>query len=203
MRSEGDVIVRDALVSVVRCIGGGGRLSWAGGPVAAALTAARLAEEREFVDQNLGLVTLCARLLVVPRARLDLALDEELSALLHVVADDLRGTLERDQIVPLGLIDPVALRILRAIRSCEGKARDGHAAVGGANLRLFADVAEKKNFVNAFLPLWYLPPGSVELSVVALRLLNKRAGTNQPHGESFRQLSEVQADPALRTKSDR
>jgi len=108
MRSEGDVIVRDALVSVVRCIGGGGRLSWAGGPVAAALTAARLAEEREFVDQNLGLVTLCARLLVVPRARLDLALDEELSALLHVVADDLRGTLERDQIVPFGLIDPVA-----------------------------------------------------------------------------------------------
>ncbi len=113
---EGDVVVGDALVGVVG-LGGGGALRrswrWRIGVAAAAFAAAAgLAEQGEFVDEDLGLVFLLAGLLVVPGAGLDLAFDEELCALLDVVADDLGGALEGDEVVPLGLVGPVALLIL-------------------------------------------------------------------------------------------
>ena len=44
--------------------------------------------------------------LVIPGTGLDLALDEDLRALLDVVADDFRGALEADEVVPLGLCRP-------------------------------------------------------------------------------------------------
>ncbi len=88
--------------------------------------------------------------LVVPGAGLDLAFDEELGAFFDVVADDLGGALEADDIVPLGLVGPVALRVLLPVGGGEGEAGDGHAAGGGTNLGVFADVAEEENFVDAF-----------------------------------------------------
>jgi len=54
-------------------------------------------------------------LLVLPAIGGDLALDVELGALLHVVAHDLGGAVEGLQVVPFGVILPVALRILLAV----------------------------------------------------------------------------------------
>jgi len=155
---EGDVVVGDAYVGVVGLavagrgalvVGGGagfGVAATAGGAFAAGLAA----EQGEFVDEDLGLVFLFAAGLVVPGAGLDLAFDEELGALLDVVANDLGGALEADQVVPLGLVGPVALGVLLAVRGGEREAGDGHAAGGGTDFGVFADVAEEENFVDAF-----------------------------------------------------
>ena len=55
-----------------------------------------------------------------------------------------------DDIVPLGLVGPVALRVLLPVGGGEGEAGDGHATGGGTDLGVFADVAEKENFIDAF-----------------------------------------------------
>ncbi len=88
------------------------RVAAAGGLAAAA---ARLAEQRQLVDEDLGAVLLLAGLLVVPGAGLDLAFDEDLRAFLDVVAHDLGGALEGDEVVPLGLVGPVAVLALLAV----------------------------------------------------------------------------------------
>src|SRR5580704_5408759 len=144
---EGDVVVGDADVGVVGLaaagwgalvVAGGVGLgvAAAGGPFATGLAA----EQGELVDQDLSLVFLFAAGLVVPGAGLDLAFDEELRALLDVVADDLGGALKADQIVPFGLIGPVALGVFLAVGGCEREAGDRHAAGGRTDFGIFADV---------------------------------------------------------------
>ena len=51
--------------------------------------------------------------------------------------------------MPLGLVGPVALGVLLPVGGGEREAGDGHAAGGGTDLGIFADVAEKENFVDA------------------------------------------------------
>src|ERR1700722_12917068 len=152
---ERDVVVSDAYVRVLG-LAGWGALVVAGG-VGFGVTAAGCtfasrfsAKEGKLVDEDLGLVLLLAAGLVVPRAGLDLAFDQDLRSLFDVVADDLGGALEADDIVPLGLVCPVALGIFLPIGGGQGEAGDGHAAGGGTDLGVFADVAEEENFVDAF-----------------------------------------------------
>ena len=153
---EGDVVVGDARCRRSRAgwLGCAGVAGGVGLGVAAAAAFARrrlAAEEGEFVDEDLGPVFLLAGLLVVPGAGLDLAFDEELGALLDVVADDLGGALEGDEVVPLGLVLPSCLCwSFCAVGGGEGEAGDGHAAGGGTDLGIFAYVAEEKNFIDAF-----------------------------------------------------
>src|SRR6185312_10542961 len=117
---------------------------------AGATAFAGLAEQGELVDQNLRAVLLLAGFLIVPGARLNLALDVELGALLYIVADDLGGAVEGDEVVPFGLVLPVALLIFLPVSRGEREAGDSRAARGGTDLGVFADVAEEKNFVDAF-----------------------------------------------------
>ncbi len=59
---------------------------------------------------------------VVPGPGLDLAFDVELGAFFDVVADDLGGAVEGDEVVPLGLVGPVALGVFGAVGSGESEA---------------------------------------------------------------------------------
>ena len=152
---EGNVVVGDADVGVVRWIGGSALIvaGAAGFRVAtgrSAFTAGFASEQGEFVAEDLGLVFLFAAGLVVPGAGLNLAFDQELSAFFNVVANDFGSALEADDVVPLGLVGPVSLSIFLPVGGGEREAGDGHAAGGGTNLGVFADVAEKKDFVDAF-----------------------------------------------------
>jgi hypothetical protein len=151
---EGDVVVSDAYVRVVGLAGGGAlvvagsvgfRVATAGGAFASRFAA----EEGELVAEDLGLVLLLAACLVVPGAGLDLAFNEDLRALFDVVADDLGGALKADDIVPLGLVCPVALGIFLPVGGGQREAGDGHAAGGGTDLGVFADVAEEEDFIDA------------------------------------------------------
>src|SRR3981081_2096248 len=159
---ERDVVVGDAYVGVVGGVGGSAlvvagaaRLGVAAG--GGAFAAGLAAEQGELVAQNFSLVLLFAAGLVVPGTGLDLPLDEELRTLLDVVADDLGGALEADDVVPLGLVGPVALGVLLPVGSGEREAGDGHAAGGGTDLGVFADVAEEEDFVDAFCHFFDAP----------------------------------------------
>src|SRR6185437_2340164 len=150
-----NIVVRDAYIGIIGLtrrsaliVAGCVRF---GVSAAARFAAAALAAEKgQFVDQNLRLVALLAGFFVVPRAGLDLAFDEELRAFFDVVADDLGRTLKADQIVPLGLVGPVALSVFLTVGSGEGKAGDGHAAGGGTDLGVFAHIAQKEYLVDTF-----------------------------------------------------
>src|SRR5580704_593093 len=104
MKLEGDVVVCDAGVGVVGLSGWGAGVAGGVGlgvAAAAAFAATGAAtEEGEFVDEDLGAVLFLAGFLVVPGAGLDLAFDEELGTLFDVVANDLGGAVEGDEVVP-------------------------------------------------------------------------------------------------------
>ena len=144
---ERDVVVGDfrGLGVVVGCRGGalveacrGG----AGGTAVAAAGAFFAAREKgEFVDDDLGAILLLARLLVVPTAGLDLSLDVEFGAFLHVVANDLRGAGEGDQVVPFGAVLPIALGVFLTVAGGHGEIRDDGAAGGGADLGVLAHIS--------------------------------------------------------------
>src|ERR1019366_7517959 len=145
MRSKRDVVVGDALVGEVRRgrRGRGARgIGCAGGlAVAAAAFATRFrADEGEVVNDDLRAVSLLAGLLVVPGSIGDFAFDEKRGALLDVILGRLREFVEADEVMPFGFVYPIPLCILCAIRRSQGEVRDGHAAAGGTNLGLFADV---------------------------------------------------------------
>src|SRR5258707_1975831 len=155
MPLEGDVVVGDAYVGVVGLAGGGAlvvacaaRLGVAASR--SAFAAGFAAEKGEFVAEDLGLVLLFAAGLVVPGASLDLAFDEELRAFFDVVADDLGGALEANDIVPLGLVGPVALGVLLPVGGGERGAGDRHAAGGGTDLRGFSDRADDVELIDGF-----------------------------------------------------
>jgi hypothetical protein len=114
----------------------------AGGCTAAAARAVFAAGEQRNVEDNyLGLVALLSRLLVVPTAGLELALDVKLGAFLDVIANDFGVALEGDQVVPLGAILPVALLILKAVAGSQPKAGYDGTAWGGTDFGVLAYVS--------------------------------------------------------------
>jgi hypothetical protein len=76
---------------------------------------------------------------------------------LDVVADDFGGALEADDIMPLGLVGPVALGVFLPVGGGEREAGDSHAAGGGTDLGVFADVAEEEDFIDAFCHFFDAP----------------------------------------------
>jgi hypothetical protein len=159
---ERDVVVGNAYVGIVGGVGRGALIvAGAGGFGVAAgggsFAARFAAKQGEFVAENLGFVFLFTAGLVVPGAGLDLAFDEELRSFFNVVADHLGGALETDYIVPFGFVRPVALSVLLPVGSGEREAGDGHAAGGGTDLGVFADVAEKEDFIDAFCHFFDAP----------------------------------------------
>jgi len=149
---ERDVVVGD-FGGCADVVGGGGGALVVGcaarAVVAAAFAFSAAGEQRDVVDDDFRAVFLFAGGLVVPGAGLNLALDVELGALLHIVADDLGSALEGDEVVPFGAVGPVAGRVFGAVGG--GKAEAGNHGPAGrcANFRVFAYVAEKDDFIDA------------------------------------------------------
>src|SRR4029079_2379874 len=112
---------------------------------AAALTAA---EHLEVLADDLGLVLLLAAVLVVPRARLDAPLDEDLLALGEVLAGDLGLLAVADDVVPLGLLLALTVAVLEP--PAGGDAEVGHRLAGGqrADLGVAAQVADEDHLVH-------------------------------------------------------
>src|ERR1700722_9079318 len=135
--SEGNVVVGDSLVGVGILFMGGGtrpakdfRVAARVAPAiagASAFPTRNSAQQGQFIDQDFRAVLLFTGGLVVPGPSLNLALDEELSALLHIVADDLGRALEGDEAVPFGLVFPVAMAVLLPVSGGERKAGNSHA----------------------------------------------------------------------------
>src|SRR5690606_30464994 len=84
----------------------------------------------------------------VPRARLQLALDEDRIALLQVLLRDLGQAAPHHDVVPLRLLDAVAVLAGVALGGGDGKARDLHARRDGADVRVLAEVADEHDFVE-------------------------------------------------------
>src|SRR5271170_5197373 len=128
---EGNVVVGDSLISVGILFMGGRTRPAKGVRVAARVSPAvamaavfptgTAAQQGQFIDQDFRAVLPFTGGLVVPGPCLDLALDEELSALLHIVADDLGRALEGDKAVPFGLVFPVAMTVLLPVSGGERK----------------------------------------------------------------------------------
>src|SRR5258708_4348318 len=73
------------------------------------------AQQSEVVNENFGPILLLAGFPVIPRAGLDLALDQKLRAFPHIIANDLGGAVESDEVVPLRPVLPVSLAVLLAV----------------------------------------------------------------------------------------
>src|SRR6266700_6875820 len=73
------------------------------------------AQQCEIVNENFGPILLLARFPVIPSAGLDLALDQKLRAFPHIIANDLGGAVECDEVVPLRPVLPVSLAVLLAV----------------------------------------------------------------------------------------
>src|ERR1039457_3273197 len=154
--SERNRFVRDALIDVVVCVGGGRR------------TRLRLAcgarvEEVDVAENDLRLVTLLTGLLVIPAAGFQFAVEVEQTALLHVVTDNLCGARERGNVVPLGLLDDVAAVVLILLGGCELEVRDENAAVGAAGLGGFRSVSDQCNAIESLCHCGISLLGSVGL----------------------------------------
>src|SRR5580658_7304636 len=115
----------------------------------AAILRTAAAQQRQIMDEYLRPVALLPGFLVIPRARLDLALDEELRALAHIIAHDLRGPAVSDQVVPLGPVGPIALTVLLPVGSRERKADGKRAARCSSDLGILANVPEQKCSIYA------------------------------------------------------
>jgi hypothetical protein len=89
-----------------------GMTSSVGGP---AFIFRTTAQQGDVVNENFGPILLLARFPVIPGSGLDLALDQKLRALPHIVANDLGGAVESYKVVPLRPVLPVSLAILLAV----------------------------------------------------------------------------------------
>ena len=115
----------------------------------AVLAVFRTAEQHEVVDDDDGLVLLLAGLFVFPGLLLKFAFDEELRSFLHVIAHDLGGPLEGDEIMPLRMVDPL-IAIFAALCRSTAEVCNGCSALCSADLGILADIAEQSDFVDSF-----------------------------------------------------
>lgn len=76
-------------------------------------------QQSDIADDDLRAVHLLTRVLIVPGTRGQTTLDVELGTLGGVVSDNLRGPLVSDEIVPFGLVLPLAALFLVALRGCQ------------------------------------------------------------------------------------
>ena len=112
----------------------------------------RRRQEADLGDDDLGAIPALAGLPVVPGARPQRALDIEPRPLANVVAQDLAVPLEADQIVPLGVLLPVAVDIPVAFAGGERQV-DDCARAQDVDRRVLAGAAQKNDLVDALVPL--------------------------------------------------
>src|SRR5579872_1424356 len=137
---------------------GAGRAELATGVVAAEFAAATSAtsaiEQSELAAESLqhhfGRIAILARL-ILPLARLQLALDEDLGALLEILLGDPAQILvEDDDAVPLGLFLALAGRFVAPrIGGGDAQIGDRPTVLGATNFWIGAQVADQDHFIDA------------------------------------------------------
>jgi len=154
---EGDVVVARAeagpAVAAVVVVAAALRPAALAAAAAAALRPAALAaaaaQEHHALRVDLGHVALLSGLLVVPRARLDLALDVDLPALGEELADVLALLAPHDDVVPLGLVLAVAGGVRVGLSRGQRETAPRGPALRVAHLRILAEVAQEDHLVDA------------------------------------------------------
>ena len=121
------VVVLGALIEA-GCVAAAALLAVAGGGTACSAFFAAAGEQADVADDDFGAVDLFVGLLVVPASCCEASFDVEFVALLYVVADDLGEFAVGGEVVPLGLVLPVALLVLVALAGGEAEVGDGLAA---------------------------------------------------------------------------
>src|SRR5947209_6811658 len=119
-----------------------------GGRTVGLEVAAAPAEHLEVLADDLGLVPLLARLLVVPGTRLEPSLQVDLLALGEVLAGDLGLLAPDDDLVPLGLLLLLAVLVPPAAVGGQGEAGDRLPRRGRPHLGVAAQVADQDHFVD-------------------------------------------------------
>ena len=127
LKLEGDIVVSDAGIGVVRlaCAGRCALVEPSGIRLrrtttrAAAFAGFAAPADGHVVDDDLRAVSLLAGLFIVPGAVGDFALDKELRALLYVIFSRFSQLVQEDEIMPFALINQVGLGIFCAIRGGE------------------------------------------------------------------------------------
>src|SRR5665213_2308788 len=153
---EGDVVGVDVTTGVgsERRDGraGAGGLPAEVGTAAAAITVLAAVQELHVVGIDLGLVALGPRVLVVPRAGLEAALDVDHAALLEVLAAELgelavAGVPHHDVVV-VGVLAALAAGILAVAIGGDGQVADGGSAGCEAQLRVAGEAADEHHAVE-------------------------------------------------------
>src|SRR5580658_10513925 len=123
-------------------------------------------QQRDVAGDDLGPIHFSpCEFLVLPVACLQPSFDKKLRPLLHVVTNNLSQARIGHNIVPLGAILPVALRILRAFTGRQSEAGHQGAAAGRTDFGILSNISQKKNSIHALchilallslLPAWQL-----------------------------------------------
>lgn len=146
-------------------------------PAAFALSAA--GEQGNVVEDNFCFVSFLPAGLVVPGLRAQTAFYVELGALLHVVADDLGELAEGDDIVPLGAVRPLTVLVFEALGGSDRKGCHGVSSRREFDFRIFPDIAEQDDFVDAFCHEISCTPINAR-SIVGVCVLSRIAGSVRP-----------------------
>src|ERR1700739_4124597 len=86
-------------------------------------------DQADNTHHDLSAKHLFAALLIVPGPRGEATLDVQLRPLAHIIAQDLRPSSVRDQVVPLRPILPLTLLVLETLRRRQRKLRDQRSTV--------------------------------------------------------------------------
>src|SRR5271165_6323650 len=121
----------------------------AGVTAAAFATLALASDQGQFVSQDFRPVLFLPGLFVVPGLVVDASFDVNRAALFQVLARDFGGAPEGLDVVPLGLVLPVAVLVFHRRTGGQRKGGNGHATRGGLHFRVLAQVAQQNHFVDA------------------------------------------------------
>jgi hypothetical protein len=79
---------------------------------------------------------------------LNAAIDKSLSALLEKLRAVLSGLSENDNVMPLGVVDPVPIGILPPLVGGDAEGADCILICGLPELRIFTKVTKQDDFIN-------------------------------------------------------
>src|SRR5262249_28088388 len=119
---------------------------------ALSIALAASAQQHQVLSDNLRFVLLFTALLVFPARGLEPALDVNLGAFLHVLADDFRQALPGNDVVPFCPVLPLTRFVFVALVRRQAELGYGNAAGSVLDLRVFTEVPNQNHFVDA---LWH------------------------------------------------
>jgi len=116
--------------------------------LAATAAFAPSAEQDQIAGHNFGHIFLLSGLLVIPRAGLQAAFDENLAAFLQIFSRDLGEALPEHNVVPLGAVLPLAGFVFEALVGGDRQLGHGRALRRVFDFGILAQIADQLNTVQ-------------------------------------------------------